>query len=290
MTDPLSLEHIAEFMGELRAYQGRDVVIKIGGNAIAEDELFLSKIARQIHFLNTNGVRVVLVHGGGPQIDDALRDKKIETAKGKDGRRITSPKAMNVVAQVMKKMNLTVAAALIEDGCAKDEVLAAARLAKPLVGAKPIDPKDPVGNRSAMPGKVDASALRKALDGGKIVVLHSLGVGDDGKTLYNINGDDYAMAVAAAIKAKRLILVTNVEGVLDENRERIAMIDRPLARQLIDEGVISGGMVPKVESALSVVKQGVAGVAIIDGFRPWAIMAELLSHQGLGTLFKSHIG
>src|SRR5277367_2124191 len=96
--DP-TLEQIAELMNELDAYQHRTIVIKIGGNSITEDEHFLSKIARQVKFLRANGVGVILIHGGGPQIDQALRDKKIETSKGRDGRRITSPKAMRVVAK-----------------------------------------------------------------------------------------------------------------------------------------------------------------------------------------------
>ena len=290
MTEPLTLEHITEMMGELRAYQGRIVTIKIGGNSIAEDELFLSKVARQIVFLNTNGVSVVLVHGGGPQIDDALRDKKIESAKGKDGRRITSPKAMRVVAQTMKQMNLLVADALIDAGCRKDKIFAASKLKKPLAQAQSIDPKDPVHNRSGKPTRIATAPIESALAEGKIVVMHSLGVASDGETLYNINGDDYATAVAIAIKAKRLILVTNVAGVLDQNRNRIPAIDKHTAKELIDEGVITGGMVPKVESALWTVKQGVGGVAIIDGFRPWAILAELLTHEGLGTLFQTRVG
>jgi acetylglutamate kinase len=290
MTSPLALEHITELMAELRAYQGRTIVIKIGGNSIAEDEFFLSKIARQIIFLNTNGVRVVLVHGGGPQIDDALRDNKIETTKGKDGRRITSPKAMRVVAQVMKQMNLLVVDALIESGCKKEMIFAAAKQPRPLMIAGSLDPENAKNNRSGRPLSATHQPIERALQNGKIVVLHSMGIGEDQKTIYNINGDDYAMMIASAIKAKRLILVTNVAGVLDHNRERIPVIDRAAAKELIDEGVITGGMVPKVESALWVVKQGVGGVAIIDGFSPWAILAELLTHQGLGTLFRSRLG
>ena len=290
MAHSLALEHISEMMTELRAYQGRILVVKIGGNSIAEDEFFLSKVARQVVFLNTNGVRVILVHGGGPQIDDALREKRIETAKGKDGRRITSPKAMRVVAQVMKQMNVLVANALVEAGCRKDRIFAATKIAKPLVHAESLDPINPKSNRSGMPVGVVRAPIERALLEGKIVVLHSMGIGEDGATLYNINGDDYAMAVASAVKAKRLILVTNVAGVLDSNHKRIPVIDRAAAQQLIDEGVITGGMVPKVESALVVVKQGVGGVAIIDGFPPWAILAELLTHEGLGTLFRSRLG
>jgi acetylglutamate kinase len=289
MTDQPTLEHITEIMAELRAYQGRIVTIKIGGNSIAEDTLFLSKIARQIVFLNTNGVRVILVHGGGPQIDDALRSRKIETIKGKDGRRITSPRAMKVVAQTMKKMNLLVADALIAEGCRKDRLFIAAKHPKILVKAESLDPQNAKGNRSGKPTSVSTPPIERALADGKIVVLHSLGIDEDGKTLYNINGDDYAVAIAIAVKAKRLILVTNVAGVLNGNRQRIPVIDRHLAKKLIEDGTISGGMVPKVESALWVVKQGVGGVAIIDGFRPWSLLAELLTHQGLGTLFRASI-
>ena len=268
MPQSVALEYVTEMMTELRAYHGHTVVIKIGGNSISEDEFFLSKVARQMAFLNANGVRVVLVHGGGPQIDDALREKKVEAVKGKDGRRITSPKAMRVVAPVMKQMNLLVVGALCDAGCRKDKIFAAAKQPKPLMLAESIDPKDAQNNRTGRPVKVIIAPIERALDEGKIVVLHSMGIGADGTTLYNINGDDYAMAIASAIKAKRLILVTNVSGVLDKNHERIPVIDRAAARQLIDEGVINGGMVPKVESALMVVKEGVGAVAIIDGFAP----------------------
>jgi len=288
--DP-TLEQIAELMNEMEAYHHRVVVIKIGGNSIAEDEHFLSKIARQVKFLRQNGVYVILIHGGGPQIDDALRDAKIQTMKGPDGRRITSPKAMRVVYKTMNKINRDVADALVEAGCRKDKIVSAARYPRLFVTAEPLDKKDGgVKNRSGKPKGVEHHALTRLLEQGKVIVLHSVGVGTDGKTQYNINGDDYAMAVAIAIKAKRLILVTNVSGVLDKKRERIPAIDRDMAKELLADGTITGGMVPKVESALWVVKQGVGGVAIIDGFAPWAILAEMLTHEGFGTLVQAKIG
>jgi acetylglutamate kinase len=289
MSEPLTLGHIAEMMSELRAYQHRTIVVKIGGNSIAEDDLFLSKIARQVLFLNTNGVRVIVVHGGGPQIDTALADKNIEFVKGVDGRRITSPKAIKIVARVMKEINRGVVEALVEAGCKKEKIFAACKQKHLLVQAESLDPANPLSNRTGFPTHVHANLIERALRDGKIVVLHSMGIGADGKTLYNTNADDYAMSVARAIKAKRLVLVTNVAGVLDRNHERIPVIDPLTAMQLIEEGVISGGMVPKVESALCVVKQGVGGVAIIDGFRPWAILGELLTHEGRGTLFRSRL-
>ena len=286
--DP-TLEQLAELMNELDAYYHRTIVIKIGGNSIAEDEHFLSKIAKQVKFLRANSVRVVLIHGGGPQIDHALRDKKIEITKGVDGRRITSPKAMKVVRSVMNEVNREVVQSLIDEGCAKDKILCAARHPRHFVQAEPLDSEDE-SNRSGRPSAVAGHELNRFLDKGRIIVLHSVGLGHDGKTLYNINGDDYAMAVAIALAAKRLILVTNVPGVLDKRRKRIPALDQEMADDLIASGVISGGMVPKVESALWVVKQGVGGVAIIDGFTPWAILAELLTHEGFGTLVQSQMG
>lgn len=288
--DP-TLEQIAELMEELDAYQHRTVVIKIGGNSIAEDQHFLTKIARQVKFLRANSVRVVLIHGGGPQIDDALRAKKIITTKTKDGRRITSPKAMRIVHKVMNDVNKQVVQALIDEGCRKDKVVAAYRYPRFFVQAEPLDKKDKgVTNRSGKPKHVAGHEIEKILEQGKILVLHSVGLGADGKSPFNINGDDYAMAVAIAIKAKRLMLVTNVAGVFDAKRQRITAIDKDMAKELIAKGVITGGMVPKVQSAIWVVKQGVGGVAIIDGFKPWAILAEMLTHEGFGTLFQAKLG
>jgi acetylglutamate kinase len=304
--DP-TLEQIAELMNEMEAYHHRTVVIKVGGNSIAEDEHFLNKIARQIKFLRQNGVYVVLIHGGGPQIDDALRDAGLENVKGADGRRITSPRAMRVVAKTMNQINRDVADALIAAGCRKDQIIHAARHPHLFVTAEPLDLKDRravavarsaersrsqkvVHNRSGKPKSVAHRELRHLLEQHKIVVLHSIGASADGKDFYNVNGDDYAMAVAIALKAKRLIFVTNVAGVLDKRRVRIPSIDRAMAEEMIAEGTISGGMVAKVESALWVVKQGVGGVAIIDGFAPWAILAEMLTHEGFGTLVQAKIG
>lgn len=286
-----TLEQIGELMNELDAYQDRTVVIKIGGNSIHEDEHFLTKIAKQVKFLRANGVRVILIHGGGPQIDQALRDKKIETSKGADGRRITSPKAMRVVQKVMKDINLEVVQALIDEGIRKDKILAASKHPRYFVHAAPLDEEDDgLHNRSGKPKSVVTHDIEKALDQGRVIVMHSVAIGGDGKTVFNINGDDYATAVAIAVEAKRLVLVTNVAGVLDKHRNRIPAIDQDMADELISEGVIHGGMVPKVESALWVVKQGVGGVAIIDGFKPWALLAEMLTHEGYGTLFQAKLG
>ena len=287
MSNHLNLVHIAELMSELRAYQQRIVVIKIGGNSIAEDNQFLSKIARQVLFLTTNGVKVILVHGGGPQIDQALYEKNIETKKAKDGRRITTTKAMRVVSSVRKSINMQVVKALIEAGLPENKILAAHKLHKFVVEAECIDPANKKNNRSGNPIDIDRAFINKALAKNQILVLHSIAIGKNKKTTYNTNGDDYAMVVARGVKAKRLVLVTNVAGVYNKDKQRIPLIDPAMAKNLIEEGVISGGMIPKVESALKIIKQGVGGVAIIDGFIPWSILGELLTRYGRGTLFQA---
>lgn len=291
MTQNVQTEQIAEFMEELEAYRQRIVVLKIGGNAIADDEQFLSKIARQVRFLTSNGVRVIIVHGGGPQIDEALRLAHIPTTKGPDGRRITTPAALQVVHKAMNALNLHIAQALVQAGCDKDKVVAAAKAKRLLVQAKPSDPADGGKvNRVGIPQATAMPEIKKLLARDKIVVLHCICIGTDGKTVFNTNADDYAMAVAIGTKAKRLLLVTNVAGVLDKEGKCIPAMDADMAQALIQSGVISGGMIPKVESALSTIENGVGGVVILDGFVPWSVLVELLTHQGNGTLFCPRVG
>ncbi|MER2520988.1 MAG: acetylglutamate kinase [Bdellovibrionales bacterium] len=291
MSYDTTIKLVTEIMDELEAYRNRAVVIKIGGNSIAEDGNFLTKIAKQICFLRANGVRVVLVHGGGPQIDDALRAKNVETSKGPDGRRVTTPQAMKIVHKTMCEVNLAVSAALIKAGCKPQTVVPASRIAKMFLQVTPADEADKgKTNRIGKPSNVQSKILQRHIDKGRIVVLHSVGIGPDGRTVFNVNGDDYAMAVAIALKAKRLIMVTNVAGVLDKNRERIPVLDPDMAAQLMADKTITGGMIPKVESAVNVVKQGVGGVAIIDGFAPYALLAEMLTHEGYGTLVRTKVG
>lgn len=287
----IQAEQIAEFMEELEAYRQRTVVMKIGGNAIADDEQFLSKIAKQVRFLTANGVRIVIVHGGGPQIDEALRAANIPTTKGADGRRVTTPAAMQVLHKAMNALNLQVAEALIRAGCDKKRVVAAAKIRSLFVKAKPSDPADGGKiNRVGVPQAAALPKLNKLLARDKIVVLHCVCIGTDGKTVFNTNADDYAMAVAIGVRAKRLLLVTNVAGVLDKQGRCIPSLDADMAKDLIQSGVISGGMIPKVESALSTVDNGVGGVVILDGFVPWSVLLELLTHQGNGTLFCPRVG
>jgi acetylglutamate kinase len=279
-----SLQIIAELMDELHAYVGQTVVIKIGGNSIEEDPSFLTTIGPQLEFLQSRHVAIVLVHGGGPQIDRALNAAGLARAKRADGRRPTDSAMMAVVSKVMGDISHVVAEALEKQGC---KVFNAAAAGKCFVKTKPLfegngDPSA-LEDRTGIPADVDRRGLAVLLQEGNLVVLKSVGSGADGKDV-NVNADDYAMAVAMALGARRLVFATNVAGVLDANKEKISELSPEKARALIAEGVIAGGMIPKVESALDALKAGVGGVAIIDAHKTWALLGEMLTKQGFGTL------
>jgi acetylglutamate kinase len=270
-----SLHHIAEMMDELAAYARQTVVIKIGGNSIDEDPDFLGSLAAQIEFLQSRHVRIVLVHGGGPQIDRALKAEGMTSEKGPDGRRLTSPAMMAVVAHTMNEISETVAEALESVGCSVfTGVLAGGRFVK----ARPL-----AKDRTGMPDGVDTQGLARHLEKEQIVVLNSVGRGPEGHD-YNINADDFAMAVAMALKARRLVLATNVAGVCGADKKLIERLTPSAAHELIANGAITGGMIPKVESALSALDAGVGGVVIIDAHQRWALLGELLTRKGFGTL------
>ncbi len=276
-----SAQTIAEFMDELASYKEKTLVVKIGGNSIDEDPAFLGSLAAQLAFLQKHGVRIVVVHGGGPQIDRALTAANLQIAKNPDGRRPTSPAMMIVVARTMGEISRAVAEALTKQNCA---VYVAADAAGHKVQAKPLYENVSIDeDRTGMPTTVDVLALRQPLVQGKIVVMNSV-CGGPQDLPFNTNADDCAMAVAMALNARRLVMATNVPGVLDGDKNIIERLTPETACRLFEDGTITGGMIPKVESALRALESGVGGVAIIDAHKPWALLAELLTHKGLGTL------
>ena len=264
-------------MSNLSAFAGKTVVIKIGGNSIAEDPAFLPAMAAQLRQLQTENLGIVLVHGGGPQIDVALRAAGIAPVKGADGRRRTDATSMDVVARTMRIISLSVTETLQQAGCQTMIPSQTPVVAQPLWDD---------GDRTGRPVLVEAELLQEGLQSGAILVLNSVGHGLDGLS-YNINADDYALAVAAALQAERLILATNVMGVWGVDRQPIARLTPALANDLIAQGVIAGGMIPKVESALAALAAGVGGIAIIDGHQPNALTIALTAPQQIGTLLAA---
>jgi acetylglutamate kinase len=280
-----SAEPFAALLDELAAYRRQTIVIKVGGNSIDEDPSFLPLLVRQIAFLRDNGVRPVIVHGGGPQIDRRLSLEGLSAAKGPDGRRITTPAMMPFVLDAMQNISRAVTDAFALLAC---PVWAAALNDRCLIEAEPLvaDGKGPATDRTGRPKTVDTAVLTAQLEAKAVVVLTSLGRDAQGFD-YNINADDSAMAVANALQAKRLIMATNVAGVLDGDKKLISRLTPTDAQRLIAEGVIRGGMIPKVESATRALAEGVNGVAIINAHEPGALLAELLSPAGQGTLLTT---
>lgn len=261
-------------MLNLSTFAGKTIVIKIGGNSIAEAPAFLPAMARQLRQLQAEGISIILVHGGGPQIDVALRAAGIAPVKAADGRRRTDATTMDVVARTMRIISLGVVEALQQAGCSTMIPPQTPVVAQPLWDD---------GDRTGRPVLVEVELLQEWLQSGAILVLNSVGHGLDGLS-YNVNADDYALVVATALQAERLILATNVMGVWGADRQPIARLTPALAADLMAQGVIAGGMIPKVQSALAALAAGVGGIAIIDGHQPDALTIALTAPQRIGTL------
>src|SRR5271156_673515 len=278
---------LAEALPYLRRYSGQTVLVKYGGHAMGSgDDTF----ARDIAFLKQVGINPIVVHGGGPQIGQMLERLGIK-ARFIDGLRVTDRETMEVVEMVLAgTVNKQLVAAInAEGGCAigltgKDGGLISAKKAvraRVEGGARVEIDLGFVGE----PEHVAAGVLDTFRQSDIIPVIAPIGVGVAGET-YNINADTVAGAVAAAVKATRLLLLTDVAGVLDADKKLIAELTAARARQLIAEGVINGGMIPKIETCLDAVDGGVEAAVIVDGRVPHAILLELFT-EGAGTLIRA---
>jgi acetylglutamate kinase len=282
---------LAEALPYMRRYAGRTLVVKYGGHAMA-DSTTGDSFARDVVLLKQVGVNPIVVHGGGPQIAQMLRRLGIESTIV-DGLRVTDAATMEVVEMVLAgSINKQLVSAINAEGgcaiglCGKDGGLIQARkmsLTRVDAGTKTEIDLGFVGE----PERIAASVLDTFKQSDIIPVIAPIGVGSQGET-YNINADTVAGAVAAAVKATRLLLLTDVAGVLDADKRPISEITTTSARRLIAEGVISGGMIPKVETCFKAVEGGVEAAVILDGRVPHAILLELFTDtSGVGTLIRS---
>ncbi|HTV45016.1 MAG TPA: acetylglutamate kinase [Stellaceae bacterium] len=280
---------LAEALPYMRRYAGRTLVVKYGGHAMGEGG---DSFARDVALLKQVGINPIVVHGGGPQIGQMLKRLGIES-RFVDGLRVTDQATMEIVEMVLAgTINKELVAAInAEGGCAiglsgKDGGLIRARkLRRSRVEGDARSEVDLgfVGE----PQQVAAGVLDTFRQSDIIPVIAPIGVGEAGET-YNINADTVAGAVAAAVKATRLLLLTDVAGVLDADRRLVSEITAGTARRMITEGVISGGMIPKVETCLDAVDRGVEAAVIVDGRVPHAILLELFTDtSGAGTLIRA---
>ena len=270
---------LGEALPYLQRYNGAIVVVKLGGHAMDSDEA-MAGFARDIVLARHVGVTPVVVHGGGPAISGMLERLGLGT-EFRDGKRVTDADTMDVVEMVLSgQVNKRVVQAINAQGgravglSGKDAGLMACEAADPKLGL--------VGT----PRKVDASILETLCGAGAIPVVSPIGFGAGGET-FNVNGDSAAAAIAAALKADRLLMLTDVEGVRGHDGEVLQSLKAIAARDMIDNGVIAGGMIPKVEACLDAIDQEVRAAVILDGRVPNACLLELFTQRGAGTIIRS---
>lgn len=279
---------LSEALPFLQRYDDQIIVVKFGGHAMVDEKL-AQQFARDMVMLKVCGLNPIVVHGGGPQINKML-DKLQVKAEFREGLRVTDHETMAVVEMVLAgSINKSIVASIQQAGgravgiSGKDgNLMVAERYTKqkkdPITGEEITIDFGQVGE----PARVNSEILTMIMKSDAIPVVAPIGVGWDGDT-YNVNADTAAGAIATATGAKRLLLLTDVAGVLDKNKQLISELKIGDVQQLIDEGTITAGMIPKIESAVSVVESGVEGVIILDGRVPHSVLLELLTPHGVGT-------
>jgi acetylglutamate kinase len=279
---------LSEALPFLQRYDDQIIVVKFGGHAMVDQKL-ASQFARDMVMLKVCGLNPIVVHGGGPQINKML-DKLAVKAEFREGLRVTDDETMAVVEMVLAgSINKSIVASIQQAGgkavgiSGKDgNLMVAERYTKkkkdPVTGEETVIEFGQVGE----PARINAEILHTIMKSDAIPVVAPIGIGWDGQT-YNVNADTAAGAIASATGAKRLLLLTDVAGVLDKNKELISELKIGDVPQLIEEGTITGGMIPKIESAVAVVWSGVEGVIILDGRVPHSVLLELLTPHGVGT-------
>ncbi|MDR2075416.1 MAG: acetylglutamate kinase [Desulfovibrio sp.] len=278
---------LIECLPYIRRFRGEYVVIKYGGHAMVEERLRKSFVL-SVTMLRYVGVRPVIVHGGGPQIGEMLAALRMESAF-REGQRITDDATMDVVemvlvgkvnTEIVNRLNMAGVRAVGLSG--KDGRLIRARKLK-LLASSPSQPAEWVDlGRVGEVMSVDTSLLDLMSSGDIIPVIAPTGVDEEGGT-YNINADNVAGAVAAALKAKRLLLLTDVPGILSRDKELIRSLTIQETQELFAAGVLSGGMIPKVRCCLEALRAGVEKAMIIDGRVENCILLELFTDSGIGT-------
>ena len=279
---------LAEALPHLIRYDEQTVVIKFGGHAMGDDALS-DAFAQDIVYLKMSGVNPIVVHGGGPQIAGMLKKLEIKS-DFVNGLRVTDKPTVEVVEMVLSGLiNKDIVSAINRQG--GKAVGISGKDANLMIAKKITEMPDPESNLMKAvdlgyvgdPVEINPHIVEVISKSDLIPVIAPVGISRDGETL-NINADTFASALAARMKAKRLLLLTDVEGVLDKDKNLVTQLTIEEARQLIKDGVISGGMIPKIEGCIEVVEAGVEAVVIIDGRVPHCVLLELFTSHGVGTL------
>ena len=282
---------LSEALPHMQQYDEEIVVVKYGGHAMGEESL-AREFARDIVLLEQTAINPVVVHGGGPQIEAMLKRVGVKSQYAA-GLRVTDEATLEIVEMVLAgSINKQMVGYINEAGgkaiglCGKDgNMVVARKLARTVVDPDSAIEKIVDLGFVGEPEQVDTTVLDQVLGRKLIPVLAPVAAGANGGT-YNVNADTFAGAIAGALKAKRLLLLTNVAGVFDKSKKLIKELTANEARRLIADGAISGGMIPKVETCIDALERGVEAVVILDGKVPHAVLLELFTELGAGTLFR----
>jgi acetylglutamate kinase len=274
---PKSGPPINEVSKYIKKYSREKIVIKCGGRVLLDSDLF-NNFIDDISILKKLGLTPIVVHGGGARIKKKLSELNIET-KFIMGLRVTDEKVIKVVEEVMIEFNKEIVVALDKKGCKAKSITVKEN------NSIYAEQKNKVLGYVGAPSKIDNNIIKDLLKQSFIPVVSPMGM-DEKKQTYNINADTAAGALAKSLKSRRLMLMTDVEGVYDKSKKLISEIKSSEAEKLIYDGTISEGMIPKIRTCIDAVNNGVRGVVIIDGRKPHSILFELFSDKGSGTLIR----
>jgi acetylglutamate kinase len=275
----------------MQKYNGSIIVIKYGGNAMADSDL-VESFCNDIVFLKQSGLKPVIVHGGGPQIGSMLERLGIKT-KFESGMRITDEDTLEVVEMVLAgRINKNIASKINSSGgkavgiSGKDgSMIVAEKLTKQNSSNESNIEKIIDLGYVGFPKKINNTIIETLIKDDFIPVIAPLGIGVDGKT-YNINADTAAGAIASSLKSKRLLILTDVEGVIDSKNNLVEEVNKKKIDEMIESGEVSGGMIPKLNTCLDSVNNGVDAAVIVDGRVKHAVLLELFTDHGAGTLVR----
>ena len=274
---PSSAPDVKNINKYVEKYKDETIVIKYGGNVLIDRNIF-DNFIKDIGILNKLGLSIIVVHGGGPRIKRELEKSNIQT-KFIKGLRVTDDKIIDLVESVLVELNNDIVNSLNKKGY---KAISINTKSKNIIKVKPENKElGFVGS----PEKVNNDVLNELINNNSIPVVAPLGLGENNQT-YNINGDTAAGAIAKSLKSRRLLLMTNVEGVLDKKNELVSEISTSKILEMIKDGTITGGMIPKINTCLDSVNNGVRGVVIMDGRKPHSILNEIFSDTGAGTLIR----
>ena len=274
---PKSAPSISNINKYVEKYKNEIIVIKYGGNVLIDREVF-NNFIEDIGILHKLGLSIIVVHGGGPRIKREL-DKSNIVSKFIKGLRVTDKKIIDIVENVLIDFNKDIVSSLKLQGSKATSIHTNE---KNIISVKP---EDKELGFVGIPEKINTDILKDSIIKKEIPVIAPLGVGKNNQS-YNINGDTAAGAIAKSLKSRRLLLMTNVEGVLDNEKKLISEISSKKVMELIKNETISGGMIPKINTCLDAVDNGVRGVVIMDGRKPHSILNEIFSDTGAGTLIR----